>query len=180
MKALAAIQQEYLRYCLSRQVLPQRFSRDILGVSGLTDVIFYAGTNDFGDGVLPDQSIASLANMVAILHSHGIKAIGATLISNIGQAGITQATYDAHNRINAFILTPGAFDSTADFYTATADPVTKILLPQYATHSDPNGTPDFLHVGRAGAEAEANTLDIGFFGPSQRHWEPNATLSMTK
>jgi hypothetical protein len=163
-----------------RQVLPQRFSRDILGVSGLTDVIFYAGTNDFGDGVLPDQSIASLANMVAILHSHGIKAIGATLISNIGQAGTTQATYDAHNRINAFILTPGAFDSTADFYTATADPVTKILLPQYATHSDPNGTPDFLHVGRAGAEAEANTLDIGFFGPSQRHWEPNATLSMTK
>ncbi len=162
-----------------RQVLPQRFNRDILGVSGITDVIFYAGTNDFGDGVPPTQSIASLTSMVGLLHSNGIKAIGATLVSNIGQAGTTQATYDAHNQINAFILTSGVFDSTADFYTVTADPVTKILLPQYATHSDPNGTPDYLHVGRAGAEAEASTLDISFFAPDQ-HWQPNATLSMTK
>jgi len=162
-----------------RQVLPQRFNRDILGVSGISDVIFYAGTNDFGDGIPPTQSIASLSNMVGILHSHGIKAIGATLISNIGQAGTTQATYDAHNQINAFILIPGNFDSTADFYTATADPVTKILLPQYRTHSDPNGAPDFLHLGRAGAEAEANTLDISFFAPD-RHWKPNAALSMSK
>ncbi len=106
-----------------RQVLPQRFNRDILGVSGITDVIFYAGTNDFGDGVPPAQSIASLTSMVGILHSNGIKAIGATLVSNIGQAGTTQATYDAHNQINAFILTSGVFDSTADFYTVTADPV---------------------------------------------------------
>jgi hypothetical protein len=117
--------------------------------------------------------------MVGILHSNGIKAIGATLVSNIGQAGTTQATYDAHNQINAFILTSGVFDSMADFYTVTADPVTKILLPQYATQSDPNGTPDYLHVGRAGAEAEASTLDISFFAPD-RHWKPNATLSMTK
>jgi GDSL-like Lipase/Acylhydrolase family len=160
-----------------RQVLPQRFSRDVLGVSGITDVLFYAGTNDFGDGVPPEQSIASLKNMVSILHTHGIKAIGATLISNIGQAGTTQATYDAHIQINNYILMRGSFDSTADFYTVTADPVTKILLPQYATHSDPNGTPDFLHVGRAGAEAEASTLDITFFAP-QRHWNPKAPLSM--
>jgi hypothetical protein len=160
-----------------RQVLPQRFSRDILGVTGITDVIFYAGTNDFGDGVPAVQSIASLTNMVGILHSHGINAIGATLISNIGQVGTAQATYDAHNQINAFILGSGVFDSTADFYTVTADPATKILLPQYATHSDPNGTPDFLHVGRAGAEAEASTLDVSFLAPN-RHWRWEGKLSM--
>jgi lysophospholipase L1-like esterase len=148
-----------------RQVLPQRFSRDILGVSGITDVIFYIGTNDFGDGVLPAQSIASLQSMVSILRSQGIKAIGSTVISNIGQAGTTQATYAAHIQINNYILSPGAFDSTADLYTATCDPTTKILLPQYATHSDPNGTPDYLHLGRAGAEAEADTLDVNFFAP---------------
>ena len=117
--------------------------------------------------------------MVNILRTHGIKAIGATLISNIGQAGTNQDTYAAHNQINAYILTPGSFDSTADFYTVTADPVTKILLPQYATHSDPTGTPDFLHVGRAGAEAEASTLDVSFFAPN-RHWNSNAPLSMNK
>jgi hypothetical protein len=144
-----------------RQVLPQRFNRDILGVSGITDVNFYAGTNDFGDGILPAQSIASLTSMVGILHSHGIKAIGGTLVSNIGQAGTTQATYDAHNQINAFILNSGVFDSTADFYTATADPVTKVLLPQYATHSDPNGAPDFLQPRH---QVEWN----GCLGPTDR------------
>jgi hypothetical protein len=148
-----------------RQVLPQRFSRDILGVSGITDVLFYVGTNDFGDGVLPAQSIASLQSMVSILRSQGIKAIGSTLISNVGQAGTNAETYAAHIEINNYILSAGAFDSTADFYTATADPTTKILLPQYSTHSDPDGTPDFLHLGRAGAEAEADTLDVNFFAP---------------
>ena len=138
-------------------------------------MVFYVGTNDFGDGVPAVQSIASLTSMVGILHSQGIKAIGSTLISNIGQAGTTQATYDAHNQINAFILTSGVFDSTADFYTATADPITKVLLPQYATHSDPNGTPDYLHVGRAGAEAEANTLDVNFFTPLEQ-WPRHGRL----
>src|SRR6266446_5407829 len=54
------------------QVLPERFSRDILGVSGITDVVFYAGTNDFGDKITPEQSIASLTSMVGILHARGI------------------------------------------------------------------------------------------------------------
>jgi hypothetical protein len=91
------------------------------------------------------------------------------LLRPAGQAGTTQATYDAHIQINNFILNSGKFDSTADFYTAAADPVTKVLLPQYATHSDPNGTPDFLHVGRAGAKAEARTLDVNFFAPTEHH-----------
>ncbi len=146
------------------QHLPERFNRDVLTVSGVTDVLFYAGTNDFGDKIPVGESTASLANLVGQLHARGIHAIGSTLISNVGQAGTTQATYDAHNAINDFILHSGTFDSTADFYGATVDPATQILLPQYSTHSDPNGTPDFLHLGRAGAEAEAFTLDVSFFG----------------
>ena len=157
------------------QVLPERFNRDILSVSGVTDVLFYAGTNDFGDGIPATQSIQSLQSMVAILHARGIKAIGSTLISNVGQAGTTEDTYVAHNAINTFIRTPGSFDTVADFFTATADPGNTdsfgnpILIPQYATHSDPNGTPDFLHLGRAGAQAEAETLDVGFFAPTRGH-----------
>jgi hypothetical protein len=158
------------------QVLPERFSRDILGVSGITDVVFYVGTNDFGDGIPPAQSIASLQSMVATLHSKGINAIGATVISNVGQAGTSEATYQAHDTINDFIRAPGSFDSVCDFFTVTSNPANTdsfgnpILYPQYATHSDPNGTPDYLHVGRAGAQAEASTLDISFFAPgSNRH-----------
>ena len=117
--------------------------------------------------------------MAATLNWHGIKAIGATFISNIGQAGTTQATYTAHIQINNFILNSGTYDSTADFYTVTADPVTKIVLLQYATHSDPDGTPDFLHVGRAGAEAEASTLDVSFFAP-KNNWKASSPLSMNQ
>src|SRR5882724_2666998 len=156
------------------QVLPERFSRDILGVSGVTDVVFYAGTNDFGDGITADQSIASLTSMVGILHARGINAIGSTLISNVGQGGTTTLTYAAHDKINQFILHSGVFDSTADFYNQTrdpanTDPLTTVLQLQYATHSDPTGTPDFLHLGRAGAQAEAETLDVTFFAPRRGH-----------
>jgi hypothetical protein len=57
----------------------------------------------------------------------------------------------------------------ADFYNKTRDPantdfLTTVLQPQFATHSDPTGTPDFLHLGRAGAEAEAETWTL----PSSR------------
>ena len=158
-----------------RQVLPERFDRDILGASGVTDVIFYAGTNDFGDGIPPAQSIASLQSMVQKLHDRGINAIGATLISNVGQSGTDQNTHAAHNAINDFVRLPGSFDSVADFFNATADPGNTdpsgnpILFPNYATHSDPNGTPDFLHLGRAGAQAEGETLDLGFFAPDHHH-----------
>jgi hypothetical protein len=154
------------------QVLPERFDRDILGVSGVTDVLFYAGTNDFGDHIPPDQSIASLTSMAGILNSHGINPIGSTLITNVGQSGTTTATYAAHDQINQFILHSGTYRTVADFYDATrdpanTDPLTTVLQIQYATHSDPNGTPDWLHLGRAGAQAEADQLDVSFFAPAK-------------
>jgi len=149
------------------QHLPERFERDVLGVSGVTDVLFYAGTNDFGDGIPPAQSITALRRMVEILHSRGIKAVGSTLVSNVHQRGTTEKTYEAHNEINNFILHSGVFDSTADFYAATVDPddPEQALLPAYATHSDPPSPFDFLHLGRAGAQAEGMSVDIDFFAP---------------
>lgn len=163
-----------------REVLPERFNRDVLGASGVTDVVFYAGTNDFGDNIPACQSINSLKSMVTRLHSAGINAIGGTLISNVHQNGTTTATYVAHDQINQFILDklpgmPSPFDSTADFYGATIDPNNidpvsgfPVLRADFQIHSDPDGTPDFLHLGRNGAQAEANTLDIKFFAPSKK------------
>jgi hypothetical protein len=157
------------------KVLPERFDNDVLGASGVTDVVFYAGTNDFGDNIPSCQSIDSLTKMVNRLHGLGINAIGSTLISNVHQNGTNTATYVAHDQINQFILKSGVFDSTADFYGATIDPnnidpVSKfpVLRADYQIHSDPDGTPDFLHLGRPGAQAEAATLDLGFFAPSKK------------
>jgi len=152
-----------------RQHLPERFERDVLGVSGVTDVLFYAGTNDFGYGIPPEQTTAALRSMAAILHARGIKAVGLTLISNVHQRGTTQKTHDAHAEINDFILHSGVFDSTADFYAATVDPADPehALLPAYATHSDPPSGFDYLHLGRAGAQAEARSVNIDFFAPKK-------------
>jgi len=149
------------------QHLPERLSRDVLGVSGVTDVLFFAGTNDFGYGISVGQSIESLKHMVDVLHSYGIKAIGATLTSTVQPGSTSRTTYDAHQAINDFILNSGVFDSRADFYGATVNPADPehVLHPAYATHSDPPTPFDFLHLGRAGAQAEANTLDINFFAP---------------
>jgi len=159
-----------------REVLPERFDRDVLGASGVTDVVFYAGTNDFGDNIPSCQSINSLKAMVTKLHNAGITAIGATLISNVHQNGTTTATYVAHDQINQYILHSGDFDSTADFYGATIDPANidpvsgfPVLRADYQIHSDPDGTPDFLHLGRNGAQAEANTLDLSIFAPEHGH-----------
>jgi hypothetical protein len=158
-----------------REVLPERFDRDVLAASGVTDVIFYAGTNDFGDNIPSCQSINSLKAMVTKLHGQGISAIGGTLISNVHQNGTTTATYVAHDEINQYLLKPGNFDGRADFYGATIDPKNidpvshfPVLAAEFQIHSDPDGTPDFLHLGRNGALAEANTLDIAFFAPSKR------------
>jgi hypothetical protein len=113
--------------------------------------------------------------MVSKLHSQGINAIGGTLISNVHQNGTSTATYVAHDEINQFILARGNFDSTADFYGATIDPTNidpvshfPVLAAEFQIHSDPDGTPDFLHLGRNGALAEAKKLDIAFFAPSKR------------
>ena len=157
------------------QHLPERFERDVLGVSGVSDVLFYAGTNDYGYGIPPGQSIAALRSMAAILHSRGIKAVGLTLISNVHQRGTTQKTYDAHTEINSFILHSGVFDSTADFYAATIDPADPehALQPAYATHSDPPSAFDFLHLGRAGAQAEIKECRYRFLHSKEK-------LSQTK
>jgi hypothetical protein len=42
-----------------------------------------------------------------------------------------------------------------------------VLLPEYATRSDPPSAFDFLHLGRAGAQAEARSVDIDFFAPKK-------------
>ncbi len=147
-----------------------RVNRDALGVSGVTDVLLYVGGNDYGANALPaSQTIAAYQQLGQIIHGAGLKFIGATLSStkndpnaNYGTPfGLAQAA-----AINDFIRNSGGtFDSVADFYTATVGP-DGVLLPQYATHSSGNPAPDYLHVGRAGMQAEAFALDLSFFaGP---------------
>src|SRR6266480_6727251 len=56
-----------------------RLDRDVLGLSGLTHVIWLEGINDLGAGHTTDAIIAGYQNIVSRLHARGIKVYGATL-----------------------------------------------------------------------------------------------------
>jgi lysophospholipase L1-like esterase len=77
-----------------------RLDRDVLGLSGLTDVIWLEGINDLGAGYgqaasatpvfenpvihTPANIMAGYQNVVGRLHHRGIKAYGGTIISALG------------------------------------------------------------------------------------------------
>jgi len=77
-----------------------RLDRDVLGLSGLTHVIWMEGINDLGAGYgqgavavpvienpvihTPANIIAGYQNVVGRLHARGIKVIGATMTSALG------------------------------------------------------------------------------------------------
>ena len=77
-----------------------RLDRDVLGLSGLTHVIWLEGINDLGAGYgqaasatpvfenpvihTPENIIAGYQNVVGRLHARGIKVYGATIISALG------------------------------------------------------------------------------------------------
>jgi lysophospholipase L1-like esterase len=83
-----------------------RLDRDVLGLSGLTHVIWLEGINDLGAGYgqaasatplfenpvvhTPANIIAGFQNVVGRLHAKGIKVFGGTIISALGLNNPTQ------------------------------------------------------------------------------------------
>ena len=128
-----------------------RLDRDVLGLSGLTHVIWLEGINDLGAGYgfnsvenpvihTPQAIIAGYQDVVARLHRHGIKVYGATVVSALGlnnpaegwdlihfpsflASGDNGPAVEAGRLVlNRFIRTPGNFDGVVDFDAATRDP----------------------------------------------------------
>jgi lysophospholipase L1-like esterase len=128
-----------------------RLDRDVLGLSGLTHVIWLEGINDLGAGYgftavenpvihTPQAIIAGYEDIVARLHRHGVKVYGATVVSALGRnnpaegwdlvhfptflaSGDNGPAVEAGRLIlNQFIRTPGNFDGVVDFDAATRDP----------------------------------------------------------
>src|SRR5205814_2409555 len=61
-----------------------RLDRDVLGLSGLTHVIWLEGINDLGASHSTDDIIAGYKSVVGRLRAKGIKVIGGTLTSALG------------------------------------------------------------------------------------------------
>ncbi|HWY60414.1 MAG TPA: GDSL-type esterase/lipase family protein [Rhizomicrobium sp.] len=158
-----------------------RLDRDVLGLSGLTHVIWLEGINDLGASHPTDAVIAGYKDVVGRLHAKGIKVYGATLTSARGMEnpaagwnpGVTSVTgdngpmVDANRMIlNNFIRTSGLFDGVEDFDAATLDTATGNMKAEYVPNSQMTQLPwDYLHPNHAGYLAMAGAVDIAPFKP---------------
>jgi lysophospholipase L1-like esterase len=148
----------------------QRLDRDVLGLSGLSAVVFLEGINDIGSADASAEAVTGgIREVVSRLRAHGgIAIVGATLTSSLNSTNAPYGTPEANQRrqaVNDFIRNSGIFDSVADFDAVTLDPSTGELKPEF----QPNSTTamiDRLHPNRAGYLAMAQAIDIGVLAPS--------------
>lgn len=157
-----------------------RLDRDVLGLSGLTHVIWMEGINDLGAGHTTAAIMAGYQNVVSRLHAKGIKVYAGTMTSalglvnpaegwNVGYAGGADngAVVDAGRQIlNAYIRTSGLYDGVEDFDAATLDPATSNMKAEYLPNSQFTQLPwDYLHPNHAGYLAMGQAVDIAPFAP---------------
>ncbi len=142
-----------------------RLDRDVLGLSGLTHVVWLEGINDVAGGYATDDIIAGYKNVVSRLHARGIKVIGGTLTSALSNPA-RGAAGDVKRRIlNDFIRTPGNFDDIADFDAVTIDPATGDMLARFLPNSEFSQLPlDFLHPNHAGYNAMGQAVPLPLVG----------------
>lgn len=156
-----------------------RIDRDLLGLSGLTHVIWLEGINDLAGAQTPQNVIAGYQNVVTRLHAAGVKVYGGTVISSLGRVDEPHGWYPgygiahsgptvnaARQVLNSFIRTSGNFDGFVDFDTATLDPNTGNMREEYTPNSEFTQLPiDYLHPNRAGYNAMGLAVDISPFRP---------------
>jgi lysophospholipase L1-like esterase len=149
-----------------------RLDRDVLGLSGLTHVIWLEGINDIGAGHTTDSIIAGYQNVVGRLHAQGIKVYAGTLTSALGISGVDAGDngpgHDASRMVvNAYIRGSGLFDGVEDFDAATLDPSTGNMRTEFLPNSTFTQLPwDYLHPNHAGYIAMSEVVDIQPFAPS--------------
>ena len=140
-----------------------RFSRDVLGVSGATDVFILLGINDIGLGnvyapqyVKADQVIAAISNAAAKAKAQGLKVYLGTLTPYQGSA-ISNADGESERQaINAFIRSATNVDGIVDFDKALQDPSNPTkLLGLYDSG-------DHIHPNDAGYQAMGNAVNLSF------------------
>jgi lysophospholipase L1-like esterase len=148
----------------------QRIDRDILGVSGVTDVIWLEGINDFGaDGNASVEAVqAGMKDIVARLRraNPGIRIIVATLTSALGSTITTYGSSEVDAKriaLNDFLRKSGIFDAVVDFDAITLDRKTGGIREEFIPASTAGGPGDKLHPNRAGYAAMGASIDPAVF-----------------
>lgn len=148
-----------------------RLARDVIGLSGLTTVIWLEGANDCSaNGCQDPQAVidgfrAGVAALRAARPS--VRVIGATIPGANGStaAGHGSVRQDECRRaLNRFIREAGLFDAVIDFEAATTDAATGRLNRTFVPDSTIGSPGDGLHPNRAGYAAMAAAIDLSVLG----------------
>jgi len=155
-----------LRYGAGPSALA-RLDRDVLSVPGVKAVILLEGINDIGRGlgsanstepVTAEALEAADRQIIARVHEHGIRVIGATLTPYQGASYASAAGETVREALNTWIRTSGAFDAVIDFAPAVADPANPL------TYAKAYNDRDHLHPNDAGYKAMADAVDLAVLG----------------
>jgi lysophospholipase L1-like esterase len=146
----------------------QRLDRDVLGLSGVTHVIWMEGINDFstnGNASFEQARDGMRAGVKRIRDKiRNVKVIGATLTSAVGTSSEAQKPFEVEQKrraMNDWIRNSGGvFDGVVDFDRATLDPKTGELRPEFVPGSTVGGPGDKLHPNRAGYIAMGDAVDL--------------------
>lgn len=153
-----------------------RLGRDVLGVSGLSGVVWLEGINDLGGlGITEIPVINGYKQVVARLHTSNIAVVGATVTPSYGPggyppanspflagapqlairyAGVQTDTY--RKQLNSFIMHSGVYDGVADFSGAITDPATGTMRAMFVPSSE-GSAGDYLHPNRYGYQIMGET-----------------------
>jgi lysophospholipase L1-like esterase len=141
-----------------------RLDRDVLGLSGLSTIVWLEGINDVAEGTSAEDIIAGMKEFVRrVRAAHAeIAIVGATLTSSAGST-TPHGTPNAEARrqaVNTFIRDGGLFTAVADFDAATRDPKTGGLRAAFVPNSTIGGAGDALHPNRAGYQAMGMAIPL--------------------
>ncbi len=148
----------------------QRLERDVIGLSGVSAVIWLEGINDLGANATLEAIQGGMKEVVGRLRAAipGVRVIGATVVSALGNASAMHGSEQEDGKrqaLNQFIRGAGLFDGVADFDQATVDPQTGQLRPEFVPDSTTGGPGDKLHPNRAGYLAMAGAIDLKLLVP---------------
>lgn len=138
-----------------------RFDHDVLGHTGVSDVVFLEGINDIGFGaddpaasVSAEEIIYGHKQIVARAHAADLNIFGATLTPFEGAPYYSQSGAQKRQTVNEFIRTSNEYDGIIDFDKALRDPEQPTRIrPKYDSG-------DHLHPSDAGYRAMANAVDL--------------------
>jgi lysophospholipase L1-like esterase len=144
-----------------------RVERDVIGLSGVSTVIWLEGINDFSkNGNASVEAVQSgMKEVVARLRARlpGVRVIGATVTSALGSTSAAHGHVEQNEKrkaLNDFVRTSEVFDGFVDFDKAVLDTVTGAMQAEFVPESTTGGPGDKLHPNRAGNLTMGTAIDL--------------------